>query len=165
MFCARRDPYIGYAASLQLIQRFEGIGHGGRQDHAINLSLVDQCADLIDQMGRGRVAGLGKQAHALLDTAGPDPGLDLVDIVRTVIVVDQRDLMATATGQGAGRSAGLEAQFGDGLFNPRPDLFGDIALLIEDAGDGLDGDLRQGGNIFNGRPHDRLFAPIEALKP
>ena len=111
------------------------------------MRLGDQPADLLAHQRIGHINRLRDQPDALQLAILPASGLDLKHVIRTMVVIDQRNLVALRARQDARGDAGGEIERAHRRIDPRLGLGADVRVPVEHAADGLDRHSRARGDI------------------
>ncbi|EEF93668.1 hypothetical protein CATMIT_01699, partial [Catenibacterium mitsuokai DSM 15897] len=150
VFRGRDDAHQLDPVREQFADQFHALGHRRRQHQAGQARALDQVDQVGGQQRRGRVAGMDLQAVAGFAAGGQHAVLHADDVVRVRVVVDHAQRIRLGAAQAARGRVGTVLEFGDGFVHPRAGAGAHAGLVVDDPRDGLQRDLGEFGDIFDG---------------
>jgi hypothetical protein len=149
----RCNAHERHTAPLQQDKQFRLIRDGWSQDQAADVRLVDEGLDLVEKRRGMHVALLEKEAETEFTRAIAGTRLDVIDVVRARVVVQERDLPGAPTSEHACGSIRAKVQRLDGFPDFALRFLADMGFIVQDSRDGLDRNAGRGCHIIDCRAH------------
>src|SRR6185312_10823169 len=141
------------------------LGHRRRQHQPGQVRATHQRAQLLGQRRRGGIAGMDLQAEAAGAAHRQHAALQVDDVVRVRVVVDQADRIGTRAAQAARGGVGLVAERVDRLLHPLARARMHRGLVVDDARYRLQRDACPFRDILDGGAAHRWTSCIVSGAP